>query len=137
MSELPTNERSLTSKYPSSTSVVSPQNKLPWTPTKTPELIPLYIYTCVSYHIHIWQIDDILKAAIQDAGLEFFNAAATYSSPDSIDSSSESSLNQFSLDDDFTLTDLDWNLLDQSSGESPLQSTTSSSISPIAYNRDA
>ena len=55
MSELPTNERSLTSKYPSSTSVVSPQNKLPWTPTKTPELIPLYIYIymCVISYPHL------------------------------------------------------------------------------------
>lgn len=74
------------------------------------------------------QIDDILKAAIQDAGLEFFNATTAYSSPANSINSSESSLNQFSLDDDFTLTDLDWNLLDQSE-ESPVAST---SISPAS-----
>lgn len=72
------------------------------------------------------QIDDILKAAIQDAGLEFFNTATNYSSPSSTNSS-ESSLNNLGLDDDFNLTDLDWNLLDQSEEQSPAAPT---SISP-------
>jgi len=72
------------------------------------------------------QMDDILKAAIQDAGLEFFNTTTTYSSPSS--NSSESSLNNLGLDDDFNLTDLDWNLLDNSE-ESPPTSISPSQCS--------
>lgn len=71
------------------------------------------------------QIDDILKAAIQDSGLEFFNQS-NYSPPSS--HSSESSLTNLGLDDDFSLTDLDWNLLDQST-ESPPTSISPSQCS--------
>lgn len=71
-------------------------------------------------------MDDILKAAIQDAGLEFFNTTTAYSSPSS--NSSESSLNNLGLDDDFNLTDLDWNLLDNSE-ESPPTSISPSQCS--------
>jgi len=87
-----------------------------------------YFFLTQKFSTKTFKIDDILKAAIQDAGLEFFNTSGTYSSPSS--NSSESSLaNLGGLDDDFNLTDLDWNLLDQSEADSPPASISSCSIS--------
>ena len=69
-----------------------------------------------------FKIEDILKAAIQDAGLEFFNDADNCSMPSSNSSdysnSSNVNMNATLLDDDFNLTDLDFSILDHSE-ESP------------------